>query len=77
MTTRIQLNFINYIDCLQHKGNIVLYYVISNISVRQILAIVMVTNVNNLGFAKKGWANSFQVWVVGSTQLECARSVIK
>ena len=26
---------------------------------------------------KNGWADSFHLWVVNSTQLECARSVIK
>ena len=77
MTTRIQPISIKYIDCLQHKGNIAPYYVINNISIRQVLAIVMVMSVNNLGFAKNRWADSFQVWVVGSTQLEYARSVIK
>ena len=48
-------------------------------STRLVSAVVTETGAKNVGLAgsKNGWADSFHLWVVDSTQLERARSVLK
>ena len=49
------------------------------VCVKRVLAVVTEMSVKILGWLvlKNGWADLLNLWLVDSTKLECARSVIK